>query len=286
MSPIAELALILAVLFYLEGVRWVPAGTIGFTRRPWGGYAPRGATLPRPAAPKGFLLPGLWAPALERFITSEGIAPAAFDADRVRRRLRHLRPLVASVTPLSWLVAINMFVLGPGLTSVFGWALVLPGWLLMHVVLTVLVVRACRRAARELPGMAAEAGVDKLLPMVLYPPGAARFLEWSVAKAFRELDPLAVAAVLVDRDVFVRMARARLVVSELDPGIRVEIEGLLEREGVGLDDVLAAPARQADSDLFCPRCQAQYRSGIERCGDCRDETGSGLPLIHFPENAV
>ena len=272
MSPIAELALVLAVLFYIEGVRWVPAGTVAFSRRPWGGYSARVPVFLRDRASKGFLLPGFWAPALERVLVTEQPPSDRFDVRRVRQRMRLLRPFLSSAAPLSWLVTSNLFVVGPAFGQVVGWALALPIWLLVQLVLTVVIVRLCVRAARLLPRLAVEARFEALVPLALYPPATARFLESTFARAFHDVDPLAVAAVLVDRDELARMARARLVEEGLDVHSRREIEALLEREGVSLTAVLAPPSRQSDSGCFCPRCRTQYRAGVERCADCRDVT--------------
>ena len=51
---------------------------------------------------------------------------------------------------------------------------------------------------------------------------------------------------------------------------RREILALVEREGLRVEEVLAAPARQTGSHAFCPYCHAQYREGVERCADCRE----------------
>jgi hypothetical protein len=181
-----------------------------------------------------------------------------------------MHPLVASASPLPWLFAANMFVLGPVVAQIFGWAAALPLWLGTHLVLTALAVRTCVKAARLLPMLGYEARIETLVSMALYPPAAARFLETLTARALGDVDPLAAAAVLLDQDELVAMARDRLLDAHLDPAIREEIEALLEREGVSREAVLAPPSRQSDSDRFCPRCRAQYRAGIERCADCRD----------------
>ncbi|HVQ35797.1 MAG TPA: hypothetical protein VMT33_07270 [Candidatus Bathyarchaeia archaeon] len=270
MSPIVELALVLALLFYLEGIRLVPPGTVAFSRRPWGGYEVRGPSFVRPGAAKGVLLPGLWAPALERYVTAPHPRGGRFDARRLRRRLELMKPVVGAASVLPWLLTANMFVLGPVLAQIFGWALVLPLWLGVHVILTALVVRICVKAARELPMLGYEARVETLLSMALYPPAAARFLETLTAKALGDVDPLCVAAVLLDREALARMARERLLDPGVDDARREEIEALLAQEEVPMETVLAPPARQSDSDRFCPRCQAQYRGGVDRCADCRD----------------
>ncbi|HJQ96694.1 MAG TPA: hypothetical protein VJ826_00195, partial [Candidatus Polarisedimenticolaceae bacterium] len=211
-----------------------------------------------------------WAPALERYVTAPHPRGGRFDARSLRRRLELMRPRLFRASIFSWLLAANMFVLGPVLAQIFGWALVLPLWLGVHVVLTALIVRACMKAARQLPMLGYEARVETLLSLALYPPSAARFLETLTAKALGDVDPLAVAAVLVDREELARMARERLLDPDIDPPRRDEIETLLEEEGVSLETVLAPPSRQSDSDRFCPRCQAQYRGGVERCADCED----------------
>jgi hypothetical protein len=269
-SPIVELAFVLALLFFVEGVRWVPAGTVAFARRPWGGYRAGVPVFFRAGAAKGFLLPGPWAPALDRYVTAPHARCGRFDADRLRRRLQLMQPLVASASPLSWLLAVNMFVVGPVTAQLFGWALALPLWLGVHLVLTALVVRTCAKAARLLPMLGYDARIESILSMALYPPAAARFLETLTARALGDVDPLAAAAVFLERDAFARMARERLLERDLDPARREEIEELLEREEVPMETVLAPPSRQSDSDRFCPRCQAQYRDGVERCADCRD----------------
>jgi len=269
-SPIAELALVLALLFYLEGIRLVPSGTVAFSRRPWGGWQARVPAFVRPGAAKGVLFPGPWAPVLERYVTAPHPRGGRFDARRLRRRLELMKPLLGPASVLPWLIAANMFVLGPVLAQIFGWALALPLWLGVHVVLTALVVRTCVKAARHLPMLGYEAKIETLLSMALYPPAAARFLETLTAKALGDVDPLAVAAVLLDREELARMARERLLDPDLDPARRDEIETLLEQEEVPMETVLAPPSRQSDSDRFCPRCRAQYRAGVERCADCED----------------
>jgi len=268
-SPIVEIALVLALLFYVEGVRLVPAGTVAFSRRPWGGWEARGPVFFRAGAAKGLLLPGLWAPALDRYVTAPHPRGGRFDAGRLRRRMELLEPL-GKASILAWLLAANMFVAGPILGQIFGWAATLPIWVAVQVVLTALVVWACVRAGRTLPLLGYHTRGETLVSMVLYPPAAARFLETLTAKALGDVDPLAVAAVLLESGEFARRARERLLDEDLDPERRAEIETLLIEEGVALETVLAPPSRESDSERFCPRCRAQYRSGVETCADCRD----------------
>jgi len=271
-SPILELALVLAILFYLEGVRLVPAGTVAFTRRPWGGYQARVPVFFRDRSVKGVLFPGPWAPALARYVTAPHPRGGRFEMRRLRRRMEVMHPFLERAAILSWLFAANMFVLGPLLGQLYGWAVALPVWLAVQAILTALTLRACLRAARHLPLLGYEARIETLVSMALYPPAAARFLEALTARALGDVDPLAVAALLLDREAFASMARERLLEEGLDPAMRFEIEALIVAEDVPLESVLAPPSRQSDSDRFCPRCRTQYRTGVERCADCRDVT--------------
>lgn len=45
--------------------------------------------------------------------------------------------------------------------------------------------------------------------------------------------------------------------------------------GVGARRGIDLPAREPGAEAFCPRCTAQYRSGVETCNDC------GVDLVQF-----
>jgi hypothetical protein len=175
-----------------------------------------------------------------------------------------------------------MFVLRPVLAQIFGWALALPLWLGVHLVLTALVDpdRASRRPSlSRCSGTRRESRRCSRWRSIRRRGRASS--ETLTAKALGDADPLAAAAVLLDREELARMARERLLDPDLDPARRDEIETLLEQEEVPMETVLAPPSRQSDSDRFCPRCRAQYRAGVERCADCEDVALVSVPLTRL-----
>jgi hypothetical protein len=46
------------------------------------------------------------------------------------------------------------------------------------------------------------------------------------------------------------------------------LQAVVAKRGLTADQLLAAPARQQDCDVYCPRCLAQYLAAREACSDC------------------
>lgn len=143
-------------------------------------------------------------------------------------------------------------------------------------------------AARALRGGGASRGevAMALAPALFFPPAAGHVLSFLWRDAYRAWPPLAVAAVLAPGE-FRRLARQEL--RRLDENARggapVEAEdsarrrallGLLSALDVDPDALIAAKASEdVLAAVFCPLCEAEYRSGFSTCADC------GVPLRAF-----
>ena len=63
--------------------------------------------------------------------------------------------------------------------------------------------------------------------------------------------------------------------------LEIALTRMLEKKGVNVKRLLAAPEREDGCMLYCPRCRAQYTKAREGCADC----GYG-ELLAFEEQAI
>jgi hypothetical protein len=101
--------------------------------------------------------------------------------------------------------------------------------------------------------------------------------------------PVAVAGVMCSQKDLEAFAGEQLRISKFSSRgaswygeqLQLALTGMLEKKGVDVKRLLAAPDRQAGCVLYCPRCRAQYMKEREGCADC----GYG-ELLAFGEQAA
>jgi len=134
-------------------------------------------------------------------------------------------------------------------------------------------------------------GSFALLSLILSPVSAIRAVSSFTRDIFAEFDYLAVAAELLPQNSFKVLIGAELARisnlrdlahnSDLEEYWRIKEEclhNLLAKVGVPLEEILAAPQkRDVSAKTYCPVCNAEYRCGFNRCGDC------GVPLKAYNE---
>lgn len=229
-------------------------------------------------------------PPASRRTKAEAIVAASFDlrgVEGVRERLG--KPLIG-VTIVSTLLFLCVYAVLPLalFARPFQGRSIVPLVLAMALayVLTVAAAFAARKAVapEDAPGR-----THLLLLLVLLPPGAAHVLAPLTRDLFARYDHLAVAAALLHRDDFRRLARtelARLAFAEIPPGdgdlsdsLRMReraVRGLLAQAGLDADRILAPPPKEIpEAERYCPACEVEYLGGADRCADC------GIPLAGF-----
>lgn len=133
-------------------------------------------------------------------------------------------------------------------------------------------------AARALRKAGATRGavVGALAPAFFFPPAAAHVRSFVWRDAFRGAPALAVASALLGPAEFRRLARQEL--RRLDeaerqgagaPAEREALLALLSAIGIDAREIAIADApRDAMAAVFCPLCEAEYRTGFVTCTDC------------------
>ncbi len=162
--------------------------------------------------------------------------------------------------------------------------------LLLGMALAYALAVAAAFAARKAIAPADSSGRARLvLLLVLLPPGAAHVLGPVTRDLFAGFDHLTIAAALLDRDAFRRLARreiARFAFAEVPPGDRAladalrmkerSARGLLAQAGLDAERILDPPRRESPAaERYCPACEVEYLEGAVRCADC------GIPLADF-----
>jgi hypothetical protein len=206
----------------------------------------------------------------------------ALDHRTARRRVRKMRLLVRRSRWLPVALFINLGIFAPGAIIIFG-AGIWPVPAAVHVVLSAVAVVVFYRTDRILYPGHREVRFSQVLTMILFAPAAARYAEMLSRDLLNDLHPMAVAAV-IDRETLPQLARQavcdsrRLLPEETEPAAwfrrRCEERMLLafERYGIDPEALEEAPQREAGAAAYCPRCHAQYRSGIDDCVDCEGMT--------------
>lgn len=134
---------------------------------------------------------------------------------------------------------------------------------------------------------------SEVLPLVLFPPGAARALPHLSAGSHARHHPAAVAAALLPRPALItrareelsriRLSRAGEAAGALAPWFDASERAwarALAAAAVSQEELAAPPAPDGrDSAAFCPLCSAQYRDGVAACADC------AVPLVPFRASA-
>ena len=152
---------------------------------------------------------------------------------------------------------------------------------ILYVLVIVLSIFAERRIYQH-----RRKGSFALLSLILSPVSAIKALSCFSRDIFAEFDYLAVAAELLPQNSFkvlmgtelARISNLRDLAhnGDLEEYWQIKEEclhNLLAKVGVPLEEILAAPQkRDGAAETYCPVCNAEYRSGFNRCGDC------GVPL--------
>lgn len=147
----------------------------------------------------------------------------------------------------------------------------------LWAVILAISARALRRSGATLGAVA-----SAIAPALFFPPAAGHVLTFLWREQFRGAPPMAVACVLLPPAEFRRIARQELRrLDEMErqgggtpleggaPPAREALCALLT--AVGLDPLeLAAsdPPQDEQAAVFCPLCEAEYRSGFITCTDC------------------
>ncbi len=220
-------------------------------------------------------------PALHREQLSRATELARFTERRGRvRRLALQTGLFGSVTAACFLALLVLVQLGDQrlLAAAMMQLVETLGLSLLGSTLTgaALLVRA-----GQPPGDA----VGRVLMFVLLPFQALRPLHHLTRELYADFHWSALAAGLLDRDRFLRLAREELwridqsariagdeALAEAWRMARFTWESLLRQLGAPVEEVVADPsATDEESAGYCPLCSAEYREGFQVCSECAVE---------------
>jgi hypothetical protein len=133
--------------------------------------------------------------------------------------------------------------------------------------------------------------LGKRLVTLLSPLSAVRAVDTLARELWANLDPLAVAAVLLAPRDLAAFARPRFVAMQPRKGdalawwraeVRGRIERLLAKQGISVDALLAPPVREGPHvALYCPSCLSQYEPSAGSNGHCPNETCQDISLCAF-----
>jgi len=274
LSPLEELYLVLAAIYFVDCLHWVRRDAQVFRAR-WRrfelqqggalfGNDVSGLNLAWPLPPMGTI----YVCAGKGDYDTRWIAGRRAQADAAR----------ALVLPWAHAQFLLCFVLAPIAIEQIGLVPLLP-WLLAAVVAVQLggLFAFARAHARLWPG---ERGRRRgqLAALALSPPGLMRAADVLSRDLFAGRASLAVACVLLERAAFEREA-GRVLREARHPatGDVRELERFLRDQRLDPERLDAPPERLAEDCLcYCPRCQTQF---VIRAGSC--ERCSGLALVPF-----
>jgi hypothetical protein len=295
MSEALQLLAILAALYLLECVLWVPSGHLCAYRRLPGRVAFVAPEELLGSHRGGLLLqsplPGLGRAFLCRTPADTGLLPV-LDLTAVRAREAFSKQLLTPVVVAESLLFAVIFVVGPLTVATFGWA---HTWLPLASVAALAdaaAVLTFRRAHRKLfPGQAPERRRQTLL-LAISPLAAMRAAEELGKGVLAGFDPLAVALVLGRREAALAVVRRRLYDlgcrhgQALPPARRDGTDALpwrallsaLREAGFEPATLCAPPAPDSPGSLaYCPRCHAQFSVTDASCDAC-----SGVAVVPLP----
>lgn len=239
----------------------------------------------------GLYDPGRWTSVPYDSVSPEvkGKLVLSLDAGAARTRLEAFREETQLLRVLSW----GLFVLTLLLLPAVLYLHPLPERLLGPLLLGILALYAGVVGAAAFVGsrLRKDGILLRAVPLstlLLSPISAARAVPALGRNLFEGFDPLAVAAALLPRDRFLERARAELYGAAIAEGRgerdwqrhwrerKKALLRLLEREGIGEAEALAAPVRRdPEAQSWCPFCGTEYRAAKGFCEDC------DLPLSRF-----
>jgi hypothetical protein len=224
-------------------------------------------------------------PEAEREDALERRLETGFDLETVQARWKRLRLPAGVAAAFGTLEALVLFGALPALlfwTGVETWH-----WEAAFAALGLTHLGAVAAAAWTLKrsGAGSQLMASTLISLAVFPPYAARAGIHVLRDAFVDREPLALAAVLLPRGDFHRLARYELVrtAESLEATRELGLEGMwrarqraLERlllaAGTSAAQVLASPAPVPGVAALCRMCLGEYRAGFNSCSDC------GIPL--------
>lgn len=216
---------------------------------------------------------------------------AAFDtraiAQRVDEFTRATRALLVACTCAFWFVFAVTPIVGLRFGLAQSWIPLVAALVVGQVAILWTFVRAHRRLYASENG----ARIGQSILLALSPPAAMRAVEALSRDLLAEFHPLAVAAVVLERDAFADLVESTLrdAVHPLpirrdgdDPLVHAAdlewrermltaLEAFASREGIAPARWRAAPARlEADCLSYCPRCTQQFTLASGTCARCWD----------------
>jgi hypothetical protein len=192
----------------------------------------------------------------------------AFDVDALRARHESVADATRWLARLSDASALALFALLPGLTLWLGGERALlffaPGYLALHLVETLLLVRAHRRLR---PAGSGE-GIEAAFAAALYPPLLMRAAQDLRRRELSGFHPAAVVFVALPSDAALDSLRGWIARART-PRERAGIEQLVERLGSSPEQLLVAPERSDPlAKSYCASCRVEYRLASGSCNDC------------------
>jgi hypothetical protein len=121
-----------------------------------------------------------------------------------------------------------------------------------------------------------ESRYKSVVSIVLSPIYAIRAVDALARDLLAGFHPVAVASVVFPQPELETFAGEELRANRFSQSgtgwfgnqLELALAGMLEKRGVTAQRLLAAPERESNCVLYCPRCRAQYTKDCEDCADC------------------
>jgi hypothetical protein len=223
-----------------------------------------------------------------------------FDTRAIETRWEEFQREASRLRVLTNLLFIYLFLAAPLIIHWFSlertWLALLAGILVCTIPASILF----RRAHKQLYPKAEDDRFTHFILVMLSPISAMRACDLLSRGLLESFHPLAVAKVFCDKAQFRTFASATLneirypgrplwppndpaaAKTEQEWRLRIEgaVEKLLRQADIVPDELIQAPAPSDETcRAYCPRCRAQFTTGVGICDDC-----GGMPLI--PLNAA
>jgi hypothetical protein len=302
-----DFVIVMAGLYLIECVRRVGPGELTLDRSTRSGFRLKfpvpypnstrwGWVMLNPLRPDGPTFSLMLAPSLiaepEDISTdaafSRSLDATRFDLDGIREGWATLGDETCGARTIALALFAVCFGLFPGCILLLGLKAALPPTAAVVLVSSIYIAALYRRSAGPIaPGATALDLYGNLVKLVLYPIAAIRCMDLLSRDSLAAFDPIAVTALLCDREQAAHLAARELVIlrfslppQEVNTDSKLAIaeyraarlqllESFVAQQGLPVQAFIDPPAQTDETcKTYCPVCGAQFKRATGVCSDC------------------
>jgi hypothetical protein len=206
------------------------------------------------------------------------------DPESVRQSIRDWRDAVTELSAYQTLQFFYTFAVAPTACLLIGFAVLWKTIFATVVALDLITATFYFRAHRKLHPAATGERWERVAMILVSPATSMRASSTLRPAIADEVEPLMIAALLLDRPAFASFARRRIidvrrtldaVIEAASDGYRGYFESLIEQSlqlhALDVDKLFSPPAPESDGCMsWCQRCEAQFTAAARVCGSCGD----------------